>query len=116
MLQQVLLLGYYLILFIFGIVMSFVFCNVNPFESKRKPLIYLSLYSLLVQLLCWLILGEELTWMLYPILAHMPIIFVLCKYYNQKIFDAMISDSIAYFLCQPSKWLGLLMGEITNNG
>lgn len=116
MLEFILLMGYYVTLFLFGITMSFVFCDVvDEFENNRTPFIFLCVFCVITQLMTWLILGDKITWCLYPLLVHIPIAFVLHKYYYASLFDACISIMIAYFLCQPSKWLGLVAYTLTNS-
>ena len=115
MIKQVLLLTYYLTLFLFGIATSFSFSNINLFETNKKPWMILCFLSMMAQLISWLVLGSETTWRIYPLITHIPIVFVLWKYYKKRIIDALTSVACAYLLCQPSKWLGILFVTFTNN-
>lgn len=117
MFEQVLLLIYYLVLFIFGVVTSFAFCNVNIFEEhqRKEPCIWVCLLSVVAQLVSWLVFGDTFTWKLYPLLAHVPIVFVLCKFYQQQLISSVTAVACAYFLCQPAKWVGLFFYTILHS-
>ena len=114
--QDLLFFVHYGLLLLFGVVLSISFAGVKM-PSIKNILISLSLFIVcsLLQLFAFLQFGENLVWMLYPLISHLPIFLVLCLYYRKNPLSVLSAISTAYLCCQPAKWLGLLTFALTEN-
>ena len=103
------------LLLIFGITLSYAFANV-PYTKKniiRLGILFVVLG--IVQLALYMTLGEEIVRKVYPIITHLPTIFVLMINHKKKISTAIAAVTTAYICCQPAKWLGLVILFLTNS-
>lgn len=105
----------YISLLIFGITLSFSFAGIN--FSKRNILLEFSvlLLSTVLQVLGFLLFGEDFVWKAYPFLAHLPIALLLFFFYKKRISTILASISSAYLCCQPAKWTELFYLEFFEN-
>lgn len=69
----------------------------------------------LLQWVVFYLLGEQKTWELYPLIVHLPLGLALCLCFRKKVVTVLAAISLSYLCCQPSKWIGLLVEEITHN-
>lgn len=93
----------------FGITLSAAFAGIR--FTRRNALIFsgLFLFSGTLQLLASFYLSESMVWKLYPPITHLPLILLLCLYYRKSAATAMAAAFTAYFCCQPSKWIGVVI-------
>ena len=54
-------------------------------------------------------------WKIYPIIAHLPILLLLCLYYRKKFSSALAAVTTAYLCCQPAKYFGILCITLTHS-
>ncbi len=113
--ENILFFVHYAITLLFGIVLSFAFCGLR--FTKKNNCVCLSLFAFcgILQLVTFHQFGELTTWELYPLITHLPLLFLLCFAFRKKILTGIASISLAYLCCQPSKWIGLLFEALTHN-
>jgi len=115
MLENALTLLHGSFLLLFGISLTAAFSGIRP--SKRNVLIFLGLFvfSGVLQLGTTLVFSEDIVWKLYPIIAHLPLILLLCLVYRKHLATAAASAFTAYLCCQPSKWIGIIVYEFSSS-
>lgn len=100
------LINYGFVLF-FGIVIALYLADIQ-FEDNQTPYIASILILGAVQLLFYLIMGENLLYKCYPLLIHLPLILLIRFAFHRNIYIATISVLSAYLMCTPRKWFGTL--------
>lgn len=100
------LINYGFVLF-FGIVIALYLADIQ-FEDNQTPYIASILILGAVQLLLYLIMGENLLYKCYPLLIHLPLILLIRFAFHRNIYIATISVLSAYLMCTPRKWFGTL--------
>ena len=112
---NILYMTHYTLLLIFGVVLSLAFAGIK--FGKKGNLVALILYVIcgLMQLGTLLCFGEDMTWKLYPVITHLPIILVLCLYMKKRFSTALAAVTTAYLCCQPANWFGLFFTHLTEN-
>jgi len=100
---------------IFGIILSAAFCGVK--FRKRTLIIFLLFFAACaaIEIAIYCLFGEDAVWKLYPLITHLPLLFVLYLFFKKRIITILASISLAYLCCQPAKWIGLLFGTIIKN-
>lgn len=96
------LINYGFVLF-FGIVMSLYLADIH-FEDNKIPYIITILALGAIQLLSYLMMGENLLYKCYPLLIHLPLVLLIRFAFHRNIYIATISVLSAYLMCTPRKW------------
>ena len=97
----------YIFVLIFGIVVSFYFADI-PWEDNKKLQIYTLMGFILLQVVCYMLLGEHTLYKSYPFLIHIPLILIIRYICHQNIYISFIAVMSAYLMCTPRKWFGTL--------
>lgn len=102
------------LLLIFGVLLSASFAGVS--FSRRNLLRMLGLCIVCggLQLILMLTLSESSVRALYPLITHLPVVLLLVSF-RKRIGTAVLSVLVAYLLCQPANWMGLLVHALTQN-
>ena len=100
---------------VFGISLSVAFSGVQL--TKRNLYISLSFFLLcgILQTLFALLTSADVVRKLYPLIAHLPVILWLHFYYRKSFETAMAATFTSYLFCQPAKWIGILVHQLTNS-
>ena len=115
MMEQLLFFLYGAAVLLFGIFVSAAFAGVKSNKKNIAILVGIFVFSGLLQLAVYMLLGEEFIWKLYPLISHLPVLIALCTVFCKKPVAAAASLFTAYLCCQPSKWFGLLIYGITDS-
>ncbi len=97
----------------FGIFISAFFLGV---KKTRKNIVTLLLFFCVLGSLflsSFLLIGENSTTQIYPLLIHIPLIIFLVCYYKYRLIAACTSVFSAYLCCQISNWMGIVMLDLT---
>lgn len=114
--DMILLYTHYIFLLLFGIVLSLLFAGIRTHSLKNiLILVGLFVFSGSLQLILYVLFEDSFVWKIYPIITHVPIILVLCLFYRKSIFTSFAAVTSAYLFCQPSKWIGIMCGQLTHN-
>ena len=100
---------------IFGIAVSVLFAGIELTRKNRLILGVLCTIFLFVQTACWWILGLDLTSKLYPLIIHLPVIFIFSLYFKRPWLISAISVLSGYLCCQAPRWIGFLGGAALGN-
>lgn len=104
----------YIFVLIFGIVVSFYFADI-PWEDNKKLHIYTLMGFILLQVVCYMLLGEHTMYKSYPFLIHIPLILVIRFICHRNIYISSIAVLSAYLMCTPRKWFGTVATYIFND-
>lgn len=95
---------------LFGVAVSVLFAGIEPTRKNRLNVGFICVLFILVQSACLWLLGLDLTSKLYPLITHLPMIFVLSLYYKCPWLISTISVLTGYLCCQAPRWIGFLAG------
>jgi hypothetical protein len=95
---------------LFGLAVSVLFAGVEPKRKNRFIFGMLFVFFLFVQTASWWLLGLDMTSKLYPLIIHLPLIFIFSLYYKRPWHISAISIFSGYLCCQAPRWVGLLAG------
>ena len=115
MMHNTLVLIYGAAVLLFGFFLSAAFTGVNLNRHNIKTIFVFCAFSGMLQLVSQMLWGEDMVYKLYPVLTHMPVLFMLCRVYNKRLFASIAAVCTAYMCCHPSKWTGLFMFYITDS-
>ena len=108
MLTETLFFVHYTLTLVFGIVLSFAFCNIRPSAKNFCTVFSLFVVCGALQLISFIFFGEFITRQLYPLMVHVPLGVVLVVFFKKSIATTITAISTTYLCCQPSKWFGLI--------
>ena len=114
MIENILFYAHYIILFAFGILLSFCFAGVRLKRENILAMAAIFTFCGIAQLLFFNFFGEDAVWKFYPAIVHLPLILVLVLIYKKRFITACASVCLAYLCCQPAKWFGYLALELTD--
>jgi len=112
MIKTVIDFSRYLTALFFGMKVA---ANFAGMHSTRKNHIVLVCYTIVVYIVQVLFLfrfGMDITWKLYPLLAHLPIAIFIALYLKRSWLVSLISMFTAFLCCQPPRWIGSVTGAI----
>ena len=98
------LVNYAFVLF-FGIVASLYLADISFGENKRLYIVTIFAFGI-AQLLFYLVMGEDALYKCYPILIHLPLMFLIFLRFHRNLSISVIAVLSAYLLCTPRKWFG----------
>ena len=115
MIYNLLVMVYGACVLVYGIFLSASFANVKFYRKNILELLGISALSGILQIIIAAIDSFDSIWLLYPLVAHLPIILFLCFACHKRFATAIASVCTAYLCCQPSKWFGLLAEIVTHS-
>lgn len=92
---------------LFGIYCSAFFLGVKPNRKNIMTLFLLFSGQGCLYIIDFLLFGETLANMSYPLIVHFPLILFLTYHYKYPLISSAISVFSAYLCCQISNWVGL---------
>lgn len=115
MAETVLTLVYGAVVLLFGVTLSAAFAGIRGI--RKNALVFLGLYLFCgsLQLAATMIVSSSFVWKCYPLITHLPLILLLCLYYRKTVPTALAATFTAYLCCQPSKWVGVLVLQLTGS-
>lgn len=113
MMDHILFLLHGIFILIFGIILTVAFYGLR--FTKRNFWILLGFFAFSggLQLLATLAFSADVVWKLYPFITHFPLILLLRTVYKKPFVTAMVAAFTAYLCCQPSKWMGVLVYQLS---
>lgn len=113
MLDSVLGILHNAVTFLFGVYISASFLGIRM--NRRNILILFGFSSAVGVLyaLTFIFFGDDFTQKVYPFIIHLPLIAFLTLFYKYKALLAALSVLTAYLCCQISKWVGLVVLDLT---
>lgn len=95
---------------LFGVAVTVLFAGIEPTRKNRLITGFLCAFFLFVQLACWWFLGLDRTSKLYPLIIHLPLIFIFTLYFKRPWLTSAVSVLSGYLCCQAPRWVGFLAG------
>lgn len=115
MIYNILTMIHGVLVLLFGVFLSASFAGIKINRKNFAILISLSAFSGLLQVLLIVFKSVEAVWIFYPVIAHLPLVVVLCVLYRKHFAAAIAAVCTSYLCCQPSKWFGILAFYISGN-
>lgn len=103
---------YYAYILFFGTYVSIRLACGCVAAKEWKSVLCLGLALLMAQGMTLQMWGIDMVWKLYPAIVHLPITLTIIFVLKAKWDVALISVMIAYSLCQPLRWIGLVLDEL----
>lgn len=100
---------------IFGIAVTALFAGIEMNKTNRLSLSVISIIFLVIQTISWRLVGIELTSKIYPLITHLPLIFILTYYFKKPWLKVTVSVLTGYLCCQAPRWVGFLAGSLFNH-
>lgn len=100
-------------LIVFGLLLSFSFCDIQWSKQNIITGLVFFLLSGFTQIVIYLCFDEMTVRALYPLITHLPLIILLMKKYHKSFLTSFASVTSAYLCCQPAKWTGILFHNLT---
>ena len=113
MLVQVLSAIHNVSIMLFGIYCSAFFLGVKPNRKNVLTLFLLFSGQGILYIIDFLLFGETLANMSYPLIVHFPLILFLSFHYKYPLISSAVSVFSAYLCCQISNWTGLFALAVT---
>ncbi len=102
-------------LLLLGIFVSSAILSI-PFHKKNIAILLLFCIGInALQISFFIHHGYKSTEWLYPVITHLPAILLFSLYYKRKVLSSLFAVTSAYLCCQLSKWMSILVLEITDN-
>lgn len=116
MMETVLFIVHGTLLLLFGFFLSGAFAGIRlTVPANIARFLGICALSGAFQLTTYLLLGEVAVWKLYPVIAHLPLLFFLVIVYRKSVLVSLVSIFTAYLFCQQVKWFGVLTFSITES-
>lgn len=115
MLDIIILLFRSALVLLFGVELSLLFAGVQRTRLGKLITTFFCGFILIIQLLCWNMLGLDITMKLYPFITHLPLIILLIIYFKRSWLISTCSVITAYLCCQIPHWIGLMLASIILN-
>lgn len=115
MLQDILFFSHYALLLLFGIFFSAAFAGIQPTKKNFSIYTIFTCFCATIQIVLYSFLKETVIWELYPLLTHLPLVFLLRFYHKKRLSTALVSVTTAYLCCQPANFLGIFVFNFTRN-
>lgn len=98
---------------LFGVYLSAGFLGIRM--NRRNVLALLCFYFAAgtVYISTFIRFGADFTTQVYPVIIHLPLVLFLTLFFKYHALRSVLSVMVAYLCCQISKWVGLVMLEIT---
>ncbi len=100
---------------LFGVAVTVVFVGIE--RTRRNYLVvgFTCVILLLVQSACWWFFGIDMTSKLYPLIIHVPMLFLCALYFKRPWLTSAASILSAYLCCQAPRWIGFLAGAAVDS-
>ena len=85
MINDILFFSHYIVLLLFGVVLSFSFCSVRLTRKNVITAVFVFLVCGIIQLCSFFAFKEELVWKIYPLITHIPIGAFLGLVYKKRL-------------------------------
>ncbi len=115
MIDTVIILFRSCIVLVFGVAVSLLFAGVRRSRASELAIIVFYAFILLIQIICWKMLGLKITMKLYPLITHLPAIAFFILYCKRPWSISISSVLTAYLCCQIPKWFGSMVAAIFDN-
>jgi two-component system, LytTR family, sensor histidine kinase AgrC len=94
------------IVLVFGVAVSLLFAGVQRTRAGELAIAIFYAIILIIQILCWQMLGLQITMKLYPFITHLPSIMFFAIYFKRPWLISISSVLTAYLCCQIPRWIG----------
>ena len=107
-------LNYGLVL-IYGLFLSTHIAGGWNTRQHKRVVFLLCPVLLFVQGVCWLAWGVSVVQQVYPLIVHLPLVFILVFVLKKRVWVALFSVCTAYLCCQLPRWVNLVLTALTDS-
>ena len=100
---------------VFGIVLSVMFCDIHWTQKKSVFMLGCIIVLLSVQGICYFSMEVGRVRYFYPLIMHVPLIFILYGFCKKWLWT-IVSVLTAYLCCQLRRWLALFVVALCSGG
>ncbi|SHI77164.1 sensor histidine kinase [Lutispora thermophila] len=87
-----------------------------PFTRKNRLVMWSYIILVfIIQVTCLFSFGMDITWKIYPLIAHVPIAAFIAIYLKRSLLISITTMFAAFLCCQPPRWIGSLASAVTGN-
>ena len=115
MIDTIIILFRYGIVLMFGVAVSLLFAGVQLTRAGKLVIAVFYILITSIQIICWEMLGLQVTMKLYPFITHLPLIAFLVLYFKRPWLISIYSVLTAYLCCQVPRWVGLMTAAVFGN-
>lgn len=94
----------------FGASVAVSFVGMAPTRKNKFAIGAFSILLFGLQVLCLATLGMDMTVKIYPLLAHLPVVFFIAFYLKRSWLISFTSMFVSFLCCQPPRWISSLVG------
>jgi len=113
MFENILEILHYGVLMLFGIYLSAAFLGIRMNRENVLKLLGCSAVLGMINAVCYVMFGLEITEQVYPLIIHLPLIVFLKVIYKHKVISITLAVFVSYLCCQISNWVGVFFLYIT---
>lgn len=106
---------HYGLVLIYGLFLSVFIAGGWENDKQRGLIIALCPVFLLIQMPCWLLLGEHTVKGLYPLIDHLPLVLILIFALKKPVGVSVVSVLTAYLCCQLPRWGNIAVAAVTHS-
>ena len=99
----------------FGMSVCLLFAGVQSTRAGRLANTIFYLLVLFIQIICWQMLGLQLTLRIYPFLSHLPLLLFLVLYFKRPWLISISSLLASYLCCQIPRWIGSVAATVSGS-
>ena len=83
--------------------------------KQRGLVIALCPVFILIQIPCWLLLGEDTVKKIYPLIVHLPLVLILISALKKPVGICVVSVLTAYLCCQLPRWGNIAVAAVARS-
>lgn len=102
----------YYIALLFGVALAADFSGMARTRKNVLALLGFTVLLFAVQLVCEQLWGLDAAIKLYPLIAHLPVVFWLALFFKKSWLLSVSSMLLSFLCCQPPRWIGAVTGEL----
>lgn len=105
----------YFIALLFGATVAISFAGMVRTRKNYLALGCFTAILFILQIVCLRIWGMDMTIKIYPLLSHLPVAVFIALYLKRSWLISLTSMFVSFLCCQPSRWVGTVVGEVFNS-
>jgi signal transduction histidine kinase len=105
----------YFIALLFGAAVAVSFAGMARTRKNYLAFGCFIVFLFILQIVCLLIWGMDITIKIYPLLSHLPVVVFIIVYIKRSWMISLTSMFVSFLCCQPPRWIGTVTGDTFNS-
>ena len=97
---------------LFGMVVAVSFAGMARTRKNYLAVGCFTVVIFILQVACLFRWGMDMTWKIYPLLAHLPIAAFIALYLKRSWLISVTCTFAVFLCCQPPRWIGSVAGDV----